>query len=94
MTLWQMTQEVIAAGIAVDTEHYEADKIEQSLKAEGFEPTRGGRHGTPESLHLHGKLIEPAQVASLVAFLFTDGASAINGSTIPVEDGFQIFRNS
>lgn len=44
--------------------------------------------------HLHGKLIEPEQVASVVAFLFTDGASAINGSTIPVEDGFQIFKNS
>src|SRR5688500_9114237 len=39
--------------------------------------------------HLHGKLIEPEQVASVVAFLFTDAASAINGSTIPVEDGFQ-----
>ena len=44
--------------------------------------------------HLHNKLIEPEQVASVVAFLFTDGASAINGSTIPVEDGFQIFKNS
>ncbi len=44
--------------------------------------------------HLHGKLIEPEQVASVVAFLFTDGASAINGSTIPVEDGFQVFKNS
>ena len=44
--------------------------------------------------HLHGKLIEPERVASVVVFLFTDGASAINGSTIPVEDGFQIFKNS
>lgn len=44
--------------------------------------------------HLHGKLIAPEKVASVVAFLFTDGASAINGSTIPVEDGFQIFKNS
>src|SRR5690606_23571225 len=44
--------------------------------------------------HLHGKLIEPEQVASVVAFLFTEAASAINGSTIPVEDGFQIFKNS
>ena len=44
--------------------------------------------------HLHGKLIEPERVASVVAFLFTEGASAINGSTIPVEDGFQIFKNS
>lgn len=44
--------------------------------------------------HLRGKLIEPEEVASVVAFLFTDGASAITGSTIPVEDGFQIFKNS
>jgi NAD(P)-dependent dehydrogenase (short-subunit alcohol dehydrogenase family) len=44
--------------------------------------------------HLHGKLIEPAKVASVVAFLFSEAASAINGSTIPVEDGFQIFKNS
>ena len=44
--------------------------------------------------HLHGKLIAPDKVASVVAFLFTDGASAINGSTIPVEDGFQVFKHS
>lgn len=44
--------------------------------------------------HLHGKLLEPEQIASVVTFLFTEGASAINGSTIPVEDGFQIFKNS
>ena len=44
--------------------------------------------------HLHGKLIEPEKVASVVAFLFSDAASAINGATIPVEDGFQIFKNS
>ena len=44
--------------------------------------------------HLHKKLIEPEQVASVVAFLFSEGASAINGSTIPVEDGFLVFKNS
>jgi NAD(P)-dependent dehydrogenase (short-subunit alcohol dehydrogenase family) len=44
--------------------------------------------------HLGGKLIEPEQVASVVTFLFTEAASAINGSTIPVEDGFQVFKNS
>lgn len=44
--------------------------------------------------HLHGELIPAEKVASVVAFLFTDAASAINGSTIPVEDGFQIFKNS
>lgn len=43
--------------------------------------------------HLHKKLIEPEKVASVVAFLFTDAASAINGSTIPVDDGFLIHKN-
>jgi enoyl-[acyl-carrier-protein] reductase (NADH) len=37
--------------------------------------------------------VEPEQVAGVVAFLFTEGASAISGSTIPVEDGFRIFEN-
>lgn len=44
-------------------------------------------------LHLHGELIAPEKVASVVAFLFTDAASAINGSSIPVDDGYQIFKN-
>lgn len=60
-------------------------------------PILGKDAAMKESLakqHLHGKLIEPEQVANVVTFLFTDEASAINGSTIPVEDGFQIFKNS
>jgi NAD(P)-dependent dehydrogenase (short-subunit alcohol dehydrogenase family) len=44
--------------------------------------------------HLHGKLIPAEKVASVVTFLFTDDAQAINGSTINVDDGFQIFKNS
>jgi NAD(P)-dependent dehydrogenase (short-subunit alcohol dehydrogenase family) len=60
-------------------------------------PILGNDAAMKESLakqQLHGKLIEPEQVASVVAFLFTEGASAINGSTIPVEDGFLVFKNS
>jgi NAD(P)-dependent dehydrogenase (short-subunit alcohol dehydrogenase family) len=60
-------------------------------------PILGNDATMKESLakqHLHGKLIAPEKVASVVAFLFTDGASAINGSTIPVDDGFSIFKNS
>lgn len=44
--------------------------------------------------HLHGELIAPEKVASVVAFLFTSGAEAINGATIPIEDGYQVFKNS
>lgn len=60
-------------------------------------PILGKDAAMKESLarqHLHGKLIPPEKVASVVAFLFTDAAAAINGSTIPVEDGYQIFKNS
>lgn len=41
---------------------------------------------------MHKKLIDPKYVASVVAFLFTDGASAINGQTIPVDDGFLSYK--
>ena len=44
--------------------------------------------------HLHGKLIPPGKVASVVTFLFTDDSSAINGSTVPVDDGYLLFKNS
>jgi NAD(P)-dependent dehydrogenase (short-subunit alcohol dehydrogenase family) len=42
--------------------------------------------------HMHGRLIEPDKVASVVAFLFTDAAQAINGTTVPVDDGFLVFK--
>lgn len=43
-------------------------------------------------LHMHDRLIEPEAVASVVAFLFTDAARAINGATVPVDDGFLAFK--
>ena len=42
--------------------------------------------------HVHDRLIEPEKVASVVAFLFTDAASAINGTTVAVDDGFLAFK--
>lgn len=42
--------------------------------------------------HMHKKLINPEHVASVVAFLFTEGATAINGQTIPVDDGFLSYK--
>lgn len=42
--------------------------------------------------HMHKKLIDPQHVASVVAFLFTDGASAVNGTTIAVDDGFLSYK--
>lgn len=42
--------------------------------------------------HVHDRLIDPEKVASVVAFLFTDAASAINGTTVAVDDGFLVFK--
>jgi NAD(P)-dependent dehydrogenase (short-subunit alcohol dehydrogenase family) len=42
--------------------------------------------------HIHNRLISPEQVADVVAFLFTDAASAINGNTVPVDDGYLVFK--
>ncbi|MCB9642335.1 MAG: SDR family oxidoreductase [Myxococcales bacterium] len=38
------------------------------------------------------KIIEPEQVAEVVAFLATDAADAINGSVLPVDDGLLSFK--
>ena len=42
--------------------------------------------------HVTNRLIQPEKVASVVAFLFADAASAINGSTVAVDDGFLAFK--
>lgn len=44
------------------------------------------------SFQMRKKLIEPEQVASVVRFLFSEDASGINGSTIPVDDGFLAYK--
>ncbi len=44
--------------------------------------------------HLSKKLIQPEQIADVVTFLFSEEASAINGQTLPVDDGFLIFKRS
>jgi NAD(P)-dependent dehydrogenase (short-subunit alcohol dehydrogenase family) len=42
--------------------------------------------------HMRGELIQPEKVASVVAFLFSDAASAVNGTTVAVDDGFLSFK--
>ena len=42
--------------------------------------------------HVTNKLIQPEKVASVVAFLFSDAASAVNGSTVAADDGFLAFK--
>jgi NAD(P)-dependent dehydrogenase (short-subunit alcohol dehydrogenase family) len=42
--------------------------------------------------HVTNQLISPEKVASVVAFLFSDAASAINGSTVAADDGFLAFK--
>ncbi|MNP51819.1 2,5-dichloro-2,5-cyclohexadiene-1,4-diol dehydrogenase [compost metagenome] len=42
--------------------------------------------------HMRGELIQPEKVASVVTFLFSDAASAVNGTTVAVDDGFLSFK--
>lgn len=42
--------------------------------------------------HMRGALVQPEQVARVIALLATDGASAINGTTVFADDGFSAFK--
>ncbi|MET0341027.1 MAG: SDR family oxidoreductase [Polyangiales bacterium] len=42
--------------------------------------------------HMHGALVRPEAVARVVAFLATDAASAINGTTVYADDGYSAFK--
>lgn len=42
--------------------------------------------------HVTNKLIQPEKVASVVAFLFSDAADAVNGSAVAADDGFLAFK--
>ena len=44
------------------------------------------------SLHMHGKIIEPSQIAGAVFLLASDDASAITGTTVMVDDGYSSFK--
>lgn len=37
--------------------------------------------------------VEPERVADVVAFLASESADAINGSIIPVDDGYMSFKS-
>ena len=42
--------------------------------------------------HMRGKLVQPEAVARVVAFLATDAASAVNGTTVYADDGYSAFK--
>jgi NAD(P)-dependent dehydrogenase (short-subunit alcohol dehydrogenase family) len=44
-------------------------------------------------LHALGRIIDPAEIASVVAFLASDDASAITGATITVDAGLTAHVN-
>jgi glucose 1-dehydrogenase len=42
--------------------------------------------------HMRGTLLDPEQIAGVVAFLGSDDADAINGTTVLADDGFVAFK--
>jgi NAD(P)-dependent dehydrogenase (short-subunit alcohol dehydrogenase family) len=42
--------------------------------------------------HMRGALLQPEAVARVVAFLATDAASAVNGTTVFADDGYSAFK--
>ena len=42
--------------------------------------------------HMRGELVQPEQVARVIALVTTDAASAINGTTVYADDGFSAFK--
>lgn len=42
--------------------------------------------------HMRGALVQPEQVARLIALLATDAASVVNGTTVFADDGFSAFK--
>jgi NAD(P)-dependent dehydrogenase (short-subunit alcohol dehydrogenase family) len=42
--------------------------------------------------HMGGELVQPEQVARVIALLATDAASVINGTTVYADDGFSAFK--
>jgi glucose 1-dehydrogenase len=42
--------------------------------------------------HMRGALVQPEQVARVIALLATDAASAVNGTTVFADDGFSAFK--
>jgi hypothetical protein len=42
--------------------------------------------------HMRGELLSAGHIAEVVAFLASDGAAAINGTTVLADDGFVSFK--
>ncbi len=68
----------IAPGV-VDT------PIIQGYKDKGLEPALA-------AAQMRGKLLDPGKIADVVVWLCSEGADAVNGTTIMVDDGFSSFK--
>ena len=44
------------------------------------------------SMHMTNRILEPSEIAEVVYFLASDAASAINGSTVMCDDGYNSFK--
>lgn len=57
---------------------------------QGYKDAGLGEHLAKQQMT--GKLLQPEQIANVVAFLASDEASGINGSTVLVDDGYASFK--
>lgn len=59
-----------------------ATPVNQGLHAKGSAFIDSALHGTPV-----GRMVEPSEIAALVAFLACDTAANINGTAVPIDGG-------
>ena len=44
------------------------------------------------SLHMKGRIVEPAEIAGVVWLMTQPEASAVNGTTVMADDGYAVFK--
>jgi NAD(P)-dependent dehydrogenase (short-subunit alcohol dehydrogenase family) len=96
---YQATKAAVAIMTKVAAHELAAHRIRVVNVAPGVVDTnmiedyrRSGLADRMAKKHMSGALVQPEQVARVIALLATDAASAINGTTVFADDGFSAFK--
>lgn len=88
---------VSKAAVTQITKSAAIDLAEEEIRVVGVAPgtVKGTDLAVEELLNKHMRQdgVEPERVADVVAFLASESADAINGSIIPVDDGYMSFKS-